>query len=279
MRSIGGAPPDMNERTSGTSRESAASAAQVPQVSVSVVSHGQGGLVDALLRDLSACAKTAIEVLLTVNIPETLPFEPGQVGLPVRVQINPEPRGFGANHNAAFTRSSGRYFCVMNPDIRLESDPFPSLLACLQEPGAGVAAPLIRSPAGEIEDSARRFPTPWAILKKALRLSPEIEYPVSGVQPVYPDWVAGMFMLFARDVFAEIGGFDERYFLYYEDVDLCARLAGRGRQAVLCPAAVAVHEARRQSRRSLRYMRWHLSSMLRFFVSARAGKSVPRRTK
>ena len=279
MRSLGGSPTDMDDRTSGASGETAGAAAQVPQVSISVVSHGQGSLVDALLRDLSACARTAVEVLLTVNIPETLPFAPERAGLPVRVQINAEPRGFGANHNAAFARSRGRHFCVINPDIRLEADPFPSLLACLQEPGAGVAAPLIRNPAGEIEDSARRFPTPWTILKKALRASPEVEYLVSGAQPVHPDWVAGMFMLFPRDVFAEIGGFDERYFLYYEDVDLCARLVGRGRHAVLCPAAEAVHEARRQSRRSLRYMRWHLASMLRFFVSARAGESVPRRAK
>jgi len=279
MRPPGDALPDMDNSASGETGQSTNSAAQVPQVSISVVSHGQAALVGALLGDLSSCAKTSIELLLTVNVPEALPFEPERFGFPIRVLINAQPRGFGANHNAAFKRSSGRYFCVMNPDIRVEADPFPALLACLREPGAGVAAPLIRNAAGAIEDSARRFPTPWTILKKALGLLPEIEYPVSGLQPVYPEWVAGMFMLFARDVFAEIGGFDEKYFLYYEDVDLCARLVRGGRHAVLCPAAAAVHEARRESRRSLRYMRWHLSSMLRFFISAPMRQSVPRRKK
>ncbi|SRR5713101_1349942 len=248
----------------------ASSATDIPRVSISVVSHGQAELVDLLLRDLSLHSKTVIEVLLTVNVPETLPFDPARFAFPVRLLSNAKPQGFGANHNAAFRKCKGKHFCVMNPDIRLEGDPFPALLACLEDPRAGIVAPLIRNPAGAIEDSARHFPTPWGILKKALRASPEIEYPVNGSEPFYADWVAGMFMLVPSELYSDIGGFDERYFLYYEDVDLCMRLARCGRRVVLCPRAIVVHEARRQSRRSLRYLRWHLLSMLRFFFSHRA---------
>src|SRR6266849_690150 len=176
----------------------ASSATDIPRVSISVVSHGQAELVDLLLRDLSLHSKTVIEVLLTVNVPETLPFDPTRFAFPVRLLSNAKPRGFGANHNAAFGKCRGKHFCVMNPDIRLE------------DPQAGIVAPLIRNPAGAIEDSARHFPTPWGILKKALRTSPEIEYPVGGAEPLYPDWVAGMFMLVPSRVFADIGGFDER---------------------------------------------------------------------
>jgi GT2 family glycosyltransferase len=248
----------------------ASPATDIPRVSISVVSHGQAELVELLLRDLSSHSGTAIEVLLTANVPEALPFDLTRFAFPVRLLSNARPQGFGANHNAAFRKCKGKYFCVMNPDIRLHDDPFPALLACLEDPQAGIVAPLIRNPAGAIEDSARHFPTPWGILKKALRASPEIEYPVSGSEPFYADWVAGMFMLVSSKLYSDIGGFDERYFLYYEDVDLCSRLARRGRRVVLCPSAIVVHEARRQSRRSLRYLRWHLSSMLRFFLSRRA---------
>ena len=247
-------------------------------VSVSVVSHGQIELVEILLRDLAAHVKTPIEFLLTVNVPETPPMGLSQFAFPTRVLCNAEPRGFGANHNAAFRESRSEFFCVMNPDIRIEHDPFPALLACLQDWRAGVVAPLIRSPSGAIEDSARHFPTPWTILRKTVHASPKVEYPVRG-NPVYPDWVAGMFMLFPREVFAEIGGFDEKYFLYYEDVDLCARLTSRGRRVVLCPAATVVHEARRQSRHSFRYLRWHLVSMVRFFLSRPAQLSPARKVK
>jgi GT2 family glycosyltransferase len=234
--------------------------------SVSIVSHGQADLAAALMDDFAAKVRTPIEVLLTVNVPETLPFDPARFSFPLRVLSNPRPKGFAANHNAAFRASRGRHFCVLNPDIRLEHDPFPALIGCLNAPRVGVVAPEIRNPAGEIEDHVRSFPTPWTILHKAL-FGGGLDH-ATGTE--YPDWVAGMFMLFPRGVFDEIGGFDEGYFLYYEDVDLCARLAARGLRVRVCHATRAIHAARRESRRSFRYMRWHLASMLRFFLRRRS---------
>jgi GT2 family glycosyltransferase len=236
------------------------------RVSISVVSHGHAASVATLLEDIAANVRTEIEVILTLNVPEALSFDPARFPFPVRLVQNSSPKGFGANHNAAFRASRGGHYCVLNPDIRIERDPFPDLIERFQDRLVGVAAPLIRNPAGAVEDSARRFPTFGSILRKALLRRTKLDYLI-GDELIYPDWVAGMFMVFPRAVFEETGGFDERYFLYYEDVDLCARLAIAGRRAVLCPRASAVHAAQRESRRSLRYLRWHLSSMLRFFLS------------
>jgi hypothetical protein len=236
---------------------------------MSVVSHHQAGLVARLLGDLAALRTVPLEVLLTLNVPEPLPFQPDGFPFTLHVLRNAAPRGFGANHNAAFRGAGGEFFCVVNPDIRIAADPFPALLGCVRDPAVGVAAPLVRSPAGGVEDNARHFPTPWGIVHKALTRRMALDYEVSGA-PIHPDWVAGMFMLFPRDVYGALGGFDERYFLYYEDVDLCARLVIGGWHAVLCPSAEVVHDARRASRRRLRYLRWHLSSMLRYFLSAPA---------
>jgi N-acetylglucosaminyl-diphospho-decaprenol L-rhamnosyltransferase len=241
------------------------SATDPPRVSVSVVSHGHAPLIASLLADIAARVRTPIEVILTLNLSEALPFDPAHFSFPLLVVENPTPRGFAANQNAAFPLSRAEFFCALNPDIRIERDPFPELLRCLQDRSVGVAAPLIRNPAGAVEDSARRFPTPFSILRKALFHRTEIDYPI-GNETIHPDWVAGMFMIFPREIFAALGGFDERYFLYYEDVDLCARLRLAGKRVALCPSASAVHDARRQSLRSLRYMRWHLSSMLRYFL-------------
>lgn len=239
---------------------------------MSVVSHGQGSLVAALLKDLAACATPPGEVILTLNIAETLPFSEQDFCFPLVMVRNAARKGFGENHNAAFRRSRGGMFCVLNPDIRLEEDPFPALVSRLQDLRVGVVAPLIVNPQGEVEDSARRFPTPLSILGKALGAKPAAEYEI-GSGPVFPDWVAGMFMVFRREVFESLGGFDERYFLYYEDVDLCARLRAAGFQTVLEPGARAIHQARRESHRNWRYRAWHLRSMLRFFLrqSLRSG--------
>jgi GT2 family glycosyltransferase len=224
-------------------------------------------LVGEILADLARYADSVpIEVILTRNIPEQLPFSVEDLPYPVKIVDNVAPKGFGANHNTAFRLAVGKWFCVMNPDIRLNGNPFPDLLACLANPRVGVAAPLVLGVQGEIEDSARRFPSPLKILCKALGQCKGSDYAITE-SPLYPDWVGGMFMLFPRGVYAKAGGFDERYFLYYEDVDLCARLQLLGNRVILCPRAEVVHHARRSSHRNLIYLRWHLGSMMRFFVS------------
>ena len=238
-------------------------------VSLSIVSHGHGPLVHDLLGDIARYCR-GIEVLLTVNVPERFPFEPTSFGFPLRLVANDRPRGFGANQNAAFRLARGRFFCVLNPDVRLESDPFPALTRALADDQVGVAAPVVLSPGGEIEDSARKYPTPLSVARKAFSRRPALDYHV-GREPFSPDWVGGMFMLFRREVFERAGGFDERYFLYYEDVDLCRRLARLGYRAELVPAARVVHNARRRSRGGdVRHSLWHLSSMLRYFTSGPA---------
>jgi GT2 family glycosyltransferase len=233
-------------------------------VSISIVSHGQGALVHELLKDIGRFCKD-VEVLLTINVPEDLPLAESDFPFPLRILRNTAPAGFGANHNAAFRRAAGQYFCVLNPDIRLTADPFPALILALTDAGVGVAAPRIANPDGETEDSARRFPTFWVIARKALTGAQHHDYEVTHA-PFSPEWVAGMFMLFRSAVFREMGGFDERYFLYYEDVDLCRRLRARGYDVRLVPSVSAIHDARRESRRSLLHLRWHLTSMLRYFL-------------
>lgn len=237
-----------------------------PLIVISVVSHRQGDLVRDLLTDINAQCNAHIRIVLTLNVPEALLFEPKVYRHPIDVIRNERPRGFGANHNSAFRHVSGDYFCVVNPDIRFPDDPFEQLVRCLGTTGAVLASPQVMGPRGGIEDSARRFPTPFRIARKLFLLGPKLDY-VYTDRPLSPDWIGGMFMFFRSAAFRECGGFDERYFLYYEDVDLCARLRLSGHDIVMCPLAKVIHAARRESRHNLKYMRWHLASMLRFFFS------------
>jgi N-acetylglucosaminyl-diphospho-decaprenol L-rhamnosyltransferase len=243
-------------------------AEQSPEISISVVSHAQIHLIEHLLHDMNQhCRALLIELILTLNLDEVLPSTVDNFLFPIKVIRNPIPRGFAANHNQAFTYAVGQFFCVMNPDVRLNDNPFRALLACLQNREVGVVAPLVLSTSGEIEDSARRFPTPLKIFCKALGRCKGSDYLVKS-NPIFPDWVGGMFMLFPREVFKKLGGFDQRYFLYYEDVDLCARLRLKGYTVAVCPDAKVIHLARRSSHYNLKYLKWHLISMMRFFCSA-----------
>jgi GT2 family glycosyltransferase len=174
-------------------------------VTLSVVSHGQGHLIDTLFRDLKAHCGSGIEVTLTLNLPETLPFDPAAMPFKVRIIRNPRPKGFGENHNAAFASGCSGFFCVINPDIRLQNNPFPALTEILGNSRIGVVAPLILDPEKTIADSARKFPTVISILGKVFRRKNGPDYVITD-QLLFPDWVAGMFMLFRRDVFEELHG-------------------------------------------------------------------------
>ena len=233
---------------------------------VSVVSHNQAALVVNLVDDLQAfCGPYVDEVIITINIAEEVRLDVTQYDFPIRVLRNLAPKGFGANHNTAFMDSSADFFCILNPDIRLTQNPFPPLLELARQSDVGVVAPRVFNSSGQREDSERRFPTPWELLKKIAGGKSAVwldAHPVSS-----PDWIAGMFMLFPRSVFEELHGFDERYFLYYEDVDLCARLALAGYKRLVCSDVTVVHDARRSSHGNLRYAAMHLQSIFRFFFS------------
>lgn len=238
------------------------------EVSISVVSHQQIHLVEKLLHDIEKqCVATALEVIVTLNLAEILPFEQSAFPFPVTVIRNLAPQGFAANHNQAFNSAKGKYFCVVNPDIRLNENPFPVLIACLRDSSVAVVGPLVINTDGEMEDSARHFPNPLKILCKAVGKCRGSDYVIKN-EVIFPDWVGGMFMLFPHDAYRLMGGFEQKYFLYYEDVDLCARIWLQGRKVALCPAAKVVHEARRDSHRKMSFFKWHLKSMMRFFLSS-----------
>lgn len=201
-------------------------------------------------------------VLVTLNVPEVLSFPDDS-----RIQLiyNDEPLGFGANHNAAFQHGKSPYFCVLNPDIELKLNPFAALLADLQEDGVGLCAPLVTDENSVVEDSARRFLTPWRmVLRKAGLFNGAYRVVLGGGQ-IYPDWIAGMFMLFDAEAFRKVGGFDTAYFMYCEDADICTRLWQSGYQVVLDSGVSVVHRAQRASRRSATHLRWHIGSMVRYF--------------
>jgi N-acetylglucosaminyl-diphospho-decaprenol L-rhamnosyltransferase len=229
-------------------------------VTVSIVSHGHGAMVWSLVDTLLALPGPP-RLVVTLNTPEAVP-----AGVEDRVRLirNATPKGFGANHNAAFVQCETPFFCVLNPDIELIGNPFPAMCAQLEAGRAGLCAPLILGADGAIEDSVRPFITPWRMVLRKLGIASDHVTPMMGGAPIYPDWVAGMFMLFDSQAFRQVRGFDTAYFMYCEDTDICTRLWQAGLPVVVCPAAQVIHRAQRASRRNLRHLRWHVVSMLRY---------------
>ena len=228
-------------------------------ITVSIVSHGQLALVRPLLEQLDRFSLAMVEkVVLTLNIPEPDLLADATWRFPVERIVNAKARGFGANHNAAFRQCDTAWFLVLNPDIRFDSDVLAPLVAQAL-PESGLLTPRILEPGKAAPEQHRAIITPLEIVS---RKRPDY------VRPTVPAWIPGLFMLFRSEAYARIEGFDERFFMYGEDFDICARVRLAGWQLQVAENLLALHDARRASHRSKRHLYWHLSSLLRVWVSA-----------
>ncbi len=238
-------------------------------LTLSVVSHGHGALLAALLDDLDAAPPLAgVAVVVTLNIDEDVDAA-DYPNLRITLVRNRQPKGFGANHNAAFGHCATRWFAVLNPDLRLDGgEPF-TRLADVARGIANVAAlaPRIVSVAGTTEDAVRPNLTPLSLLRRAAGDRPGLIPDAVSRRPQAFYWLAGMCVLFDAAAYRAVGGFDERFFLYCEDYDICARLYNAGYALAVEPAVTVVHAAQRDSHRSARHLRWHLASLVRVWTS------------
>lgn len=231
-----------------------------PRLVVSIVSHGHGELVQGLLLQLAQWSAPSVSrVVLVQNVVEPAPLPPLSSGWPFTLDliVNEVPRGFGANHNAALDGAAEEFVCVLNPDVvLLDRDPFRDLMDACAVVGGGCAYPTQLDGQGLVQHSEREVPSPFSLIRRRLL----------GRQETRIDWVNAACLVVPTSVWRDMGGFDERYFMYCEDVDFCLRLRLRGLLLVKAPAQI-VHVGQRASGRSLKHLAWHVRSLLRLWLS------------
>lgn len=228
-------------------------------ITVSIVSHGQQELILPLLEQLQRhCAAEIEKIVLTVNTPEPDVIAGKQWALPLETINNASPKGFGSNHNAAFLHCDTPWFLVLNPDVRLTNDVLRALTASAT-PRAGLMAPLVRETDKAHPEPHRGLLTPMEILQRR-----QVGYQ----PPAHPAWIPGLFMLFRTEAFQQIKGFDNRFFMYGEDFDICARLQLQGWDLKVKEDLEVRHEAQRASHRRWRHLYWHLTSLAKVWMSS-----------
>ena len=172
--------------------------------------------------------------------------------LPVSVIRNAENLGFAKACNIGWRSGSAQRVLFLNPDAQMDGESLERLLQALDNRRAGLAAPRTVSSSGALVHSQRSFVGPGSIWAQTFyfhRLFPHASW-VDGIvrdatayeRPSTPDWVSGACMLVDRSVLEQLGGFDERFFMYCEDMDLCKRIQGLGREIVYEPSARAIHD-------------------------------------
>jgi N-acetylglucosaminyl-diphospho-decaprenol L-rhamnosyltransferase len=160
--------------------------------------------------------------------------------------------GFSGGNNVGWRAGASPYVLFLNPDARIDTTSLKRLLGALEaQPNVGLVAPKIIDEDGELHYSLRRFPRFTSTFAQALflhRIARKAQwaeekvrdpkrYEVSGPQ----EWVSGAAMLVRRSTLEHIGGWDEGFFLYCEDIDICRRIQNLGLQVVYDPKAVVVH--------------------------------------
>ena len=238
-------------------------------VSGIVVTHGPHPDLD---RCLASFAPQVEELVVIANVPLQIELPAGS-----RLIANERPLGFGANVNRGVAETSGDFVVIANPDIEAAPDAVGILAGfAAGDPRRGIVGPQLRYPDGRPQPSRRRFPTVTGTLVRRTPLryarrpfERQRDHYLLDEQPVGPvpaDWMLAAFLLLRRDMLEELGGFDEGFRLYGEDIELCYRAAKAGWERWYVPEAVVTHRyAAEIDRRFLtRRTLWHWRGIARF---------------
>ncbi|HPQ39043.1 MAG TPA: glycosyltransferase family 2 protein [bacterium] len=199
---------------------------------------------------------------------------------------NTERLGFSTNNNMALRRSTGRYALLLNPDTILEPDTLPFMIRYMdQHADIGASACKLVNPDGSIQFTARRFPTPAAIIARWAhldRIFPDMRFLRNYLMSDWDhdserdvDWLVGAFILIRREVLDTVGFLDTSFDpLYYEDIDLCYRIRSAGWRIRYVPYVRTVHLYDRESAQTV-FNKWtlvHFRNIIRYFWKHRGGR-------
>ncbi len=233
-------------------------------ISIIIVNYNVKHFAEQCLRSVEAATGSlSVEVFLVDNGSSDGSVEYLKSRFPsVNIIDNGENLGFGRANNIAFKRAQGRYLFVLNPDTLLGEDTLQALVGYMDEhPRAGAAGPKILTRYGSFDVTSKRgFPTPWVAFCRfsgLARLFPRSEFfgrydllYLPPDQPAEIDSLVGSCMIVRSDVYREIGGFDEDYFMFGEDIDWCYRMKQAGWQIHYAPVTTIVHFKGESTRRS-----------------------------
>jgi GT2 family glycosyltransferase len=240
------------------------------RVAAVVVSHGNASELEHLL---PALAPQVDELVVVANVPGSVPLSAHDVV----VIANEHPLGFGANVNLGVRATTAELVVSVNPDAVPRPGAVDALrLFMAENERSGVAGPAMYYPTGELQPSRRRFPTVAGTIVRRTPLRSLVDpykhqtrhYNLGELpaEPVPADWMLAGFLMYRRAMLDELRGYDEGFFLYGEDIDLCYRAAKAGWERWYVPGAAVDHEhqAVTDTRLFTRRTLWHWRGIAHF---------------
>jgi N-acetylglucosaminyl-diphospho-decaprenol L-rhamnosyltransferase len=220
-----------------------------PLVSIIIAAYGAPEAMHATLGSLIAHTADPCEIIVVDSgVEDCKGVQEIAEAFPV-TYIQVPNGGFAAANNAGIRRARAPFLVLLNPDVVLYDDAIGRLVRLLQrDPSIGCVGPGLRRPDGSVQPYAfGTEPRPWFLLSRGLKRLAAMRHGLEGIsgrlgtQPIAVDWVAGTCLVTREDVLKAVGLLDERYFLYWEDVDWCLRVRKHGWRVVLDPGVMVTH--------------------------------------
>ena len=185
--------------------------------------------------------------------------------------------GFGAGHNIILDKIKeiSKYHLILNPDVSFNNTVISNLIEKLKmDETIAMIAPKVLFPNGKHQYSCRRYPTiielfvrrvPFLIplFKKKVEQGMYKDRDIT--KPFYAEYVTGCFQLYNTEDFIALDGFDERYFLYMEDVDICKKIEQQGKNKLYFPIEKITHVLKKGSEKNFKLFLRHTFSMMQYF--------------
>lgn len=198
------------------------------------------------------------------------------IKFPVKIIQGRGNVGFGAGHNQVIPFLVSRYHAIVNPDIIFTENPFKEILSFMKShEDVGCVSPIMYSSNGKMQPVYRReislkslfcryMPMPFAAIPYIKKC--KMHQTMSDVEKTHPfecEFIQGSFLVVKTEMFKGLQGFDERFFMYAEDADLCKRI--RKTHKVMCdPNCRIVHKWEKQSHRNLKLLNIHVQSLIKY---------------
>ena len=246
-------------------------------LSIVIVNWNVRDLLRRCLATVFAATPYALEVIVVDNASSDGSLDMLRAEFPqVHLIANADNRGFPAANNQGLSAARGRYAMALNPDTEIAGDALIRIIAYLdRHPDVGALGPQLLNSDGSIQSSRRRFPTFVTALFEStwlqgiaphgvLRRFYVDDVPASVTQEV--DWVTGACIAVRREVLEGVGGFDESFFMYSEELDWCKRVRSAGWKIVYLPEAKIVHHVGKSSEQAVAARHIHFqTSKVRYF--------------
>lgn len=230
----------------------------MPEVDVVVVSYNSATELRACVEPLSAMDGVNVIVVDSASTDDSVA---SVADLPITVEALKANRGFAHGCNAGARLGNAPYVLLLNPDATLDEASLGRMVATAEaDPSIGAVAPRIQELDGALDWSQRRFPRLRSTFAQALflhrffPLAPWTDELVRDAaaydRPGSPEWASGACLLVRRTALEQLGGLDDGFFMYCEDMDLCRRLRDAGLDIRYDPGAVCIHEGGASAPRS-----------------------------